>query len=83
MPLIKSAIKKVRKDKKRTKQNEQYITAYKEMIKNIKKSGKEAQKLLSKFYNLVDKATKRKIIHKNKGSRLKSRISKFVNKNKK
>jgi small subunit ribosomal protein S20 len=83
MPLIKSAIKKVRKDKKRTKQNESYVIAYKELTKKIKKGGAEGKKLLNKFYALVDKATKRKIIHKKKGSRIKSRITKFVNKNKK
>ncbi len=80
MPLIKSAIKKVRKDKKRTSQNAHYISAYKEMVKKIKKSGSSAHKLLGKFYALVDKAVKRKVIHKNKGDRLKSRVTKFTKK---
>lgn len=80
MPLIKSAIKKVRKDKKRTSQNTHYVAAYKDMLKKIKKGGASAQKLLSKFYSLVDKATKRKVIHKNKGKRLKSKISKLFKK---
>lgn len=80
MPLIKSAIKKVRKDKIRTKQNQQYTNAFKDLIKKISKGGSGAQKLLSKFYQIIDKSVKRKIVHKNKASRLKSRASKLVRK---
>ncbi len=81
MPLIKSAIKKVRKDKARTKRNAVYINAYKQALKKLKKGGTDLKKLASEFYAKVDKAVKRKVIHKNKGSRLKSTISKFLKKN--
>lgn len=80
MPIIKSAIKKIRKDKKRTIQNTTYTVAYKEMIKKIKKGGSDTKKLLQKVYSLVDKAVKRNVIHKNKGNRLKSRVTQLVKK---
>lgn len=80
MPLIKSAIKKVRKDKTRTKRNTQYIDAYKQALKKLKKGGTDLKKLASEFYTKVDKAVKRRVIHKNKGNRLKSRVSKFLKK---
>jgi small subunit ribosomal protein S20 len=78
MPIIKSAIKKMRQDKKRTTQNALYIKAYKQTIKKIKKGGSNAEKLVNQFYSQIDKAVKQKIIHKNKGQRLKSRVSKFL-----
>lgn len=82
MPITKSAIKKVRKDKKRTKENAFYINAYKKIYDQIKKAFKNGNKniseLIKKYYSIVDKAVKKKVIHKNKGSRLKSKIKKFV-----
>ncbi|MFA6080898.1 MAG: 30S ribosomal protein S20 [Patescibacteria group bacterium] len=76
MPIIKSAIKKVRKDKKRTKVNTLYIKAYQTTLKKIKKGGTDVKKLISLFYSQVDKAVKHHVIHKNKATRLKSRVSK-------
>jgi small subunit ribosomal protein S20 len=80
MPLIKSAKKKMRKDRKRTAGNALYIKSYKDIINKIKKGGSNINKLLSQFYSRVDKAVKRKVIHKNKGDRLKSRINKLLKK---
>ncbi len=80
MPIIKSAIKKVRKDKKRTMQNARYINAYKDAMKKVKRGGGNLNALLSKAYSAVDKAIKKHVIQKNKGQRLKSRISKLVKK---
>lgn len=82
MPIIKSAIKKVRKDKKRTKVNDLYTKAYQMTLKKIKKGGGDAKKLISLFYSQVDKAVKHHVIHKNKATRLKSRISKKILKKK-
>ena len=83
MPIIKSAIKKVRKDKKRTKVNTLYIKAYQTTLKKIRKGGSDVKKLISLFYSQVDKAVKHKVIHKNKAIRLKSRISKKLSVKKK
>ncbi|PIQ72804.1 30S ribosomal protein S20 [Candidatus Roizmanbacteria bacterium CG_4_10_14_0_2_um_filter_36_35] len=79
MPIIKSAKKKMRKDKKKTLKNLVYIKAYKETLKKLKKGGKNTKELISRFYSQVDKAVKSRIIHKNKGSRLKSKIRKLKN----
>ncbi|MCL4363945.1 30S ribosomal protein S20 [Patescibacteria group bacterium] len=78
MPIIKSAKKKVRKDKKRTERNNLYTEAYKETLKKLKKGGKNVKELVKKYYSQVDKAVKRKIIHKNKGNRLKAKVKKFI-----
>ncbi|KKQ02186.1 MAG: 30S ribosomal protein S20 [Candidatus Roizmanbacteria bacterium GW2011_GWA2_36_23] len=78
MPIIKSAKKKVRKDKKRTVQNALYTKAYKDTLKKIRKGGDNLQELLKKFYSQIDKSVKKQVIHKNKGNRLKAQVSKFV-----
>lgn len=83
MPLIKSAIKKVRKDKTRTKKNTVYIVAYKNAIKKLKKGEGDLKKLASEVYSSLDKAVKRSVLHKNKANRLKSGISKFLKKSSK
>ena len=80
MPIIKSAKKKVRKDKKRIAYNAVHVAAYKETLKQLKKGGKNVTQLIKKFYSQVDKAVKKNVIHKNKGRRLKSKISKFISK---
>ncbi|GIW64962.1 MAG: hypothetical protein KatS3mg092_0895 [Patescibacteria group bacterium] len=82
MPITKSAIKKVRKDKKRTKENLAYISAYKRLFdqikKAVKKGSKDVTELIKKYYSIVDKAVKKKVIHKNKGNRLKSKVKKIL-----
>lgn len=82
MPITKSAIKKVRKDKKRTKENLAYISAYKRLFdqikKAVKKESKDVTELIKKYYSIVDKAVKKKVIHKNKGNRLKSKVKKIL-----
>lgn len=77
MPLIKSAKKKLRQDKKRSTRNFSYEDAYKKELKKIK-SGKSSEKSIQSFYSKIDKAAKKNIVHKNKANRLKSRISKLV-----
>jgi len=78
MPIIKSAIKKVRIDKKRTKKNVAYIVSYRNALKKLRKGEGDLKKLMSEAYSQIDKAVKRKVIHKNKGDRLKSKMSKFL-----
>lgn len=83
MPIIKSAIKKVRKDKKRTKVNNIYVKAYQTTLKNIRKGGPDVKKLINLFYSQIDKAVKHHVIHKNKALRLKSRASRKLSAKKK
>lgn len=82
MPLIKSAKKKLRQDKKRTAQNKKYETAFLKLINKVKKQkpGSKSGDLLKKVYSALDKATKKRVIHKNKANRLKSRVSKLLKK---
>lgn len=79
MPIIKSAVKKVRKDKKRTVRNTKVVASYKNTMKKMKKGG-ESKSLIAKFYSQVDKAVKGKTIHKNKAKRLKSQAAKLSKK---
>ena len=44
----------------------------------VEKDKKEAEALLPKVTELVDKLAKKNIIHKNKASNLKSKLTKFV-----
>jgi len=80
MPIIKSAKKKMRKDKKRTVKNALYVASYKATLKKLKKGGKDVSQLIKKYYSQIDKAVKEKVIHKNKGNRMKSKVGKFVSK---
>ena len=79
MPNIQSAKKKMRKDVKRTKNNALYITAIEKAIKLLTKiTGTEKdKKQVSKAVSLIDRAAKKRAIHKNKASRLKSRVMKL------
>jgi len=76
MPVIKSAIKKLRQDKKREKQNDSVRNALKSSIRSAKKT--KAGKSVAKAMSIVDKAAKLNIIHPNKASRLKSSLSKLA-----
>ncbi len=73
MPVIKSAKKKLRQDKKRTLKNVKAEIALKDAIKAVTKS--PTVKTLSAAVSLLDKATKRHIIHANKAARTKSRLA--------
>lgn len=76
MPVIKSAKKKLRQDKKREKRNKLLRTSFKSAVKDAQKS-KSAQNIL-KAIKLTDKAVKKRLIHKNKAARVKSALNKLV-----
>jgi small subunit ribosomal protein S20 len=76
MPVIKSAKKKLRQDKKREKVNNLLRKTFRDAVKEAQKS-KTAEKI-RKAVVLVDKAVKKKLIHKNKAARIKSRLSKLT-----
>lgn len=82
MPLIQSAKKKLRKDKKRTLTNLRVEKKFKKVLGEIKKGSAKKSKvdLLKKAYSVLDRAVKSKIMHKNKASRLKSHIAKKFSK---
>lgn len=76
MPIIRSAIKKIRKDKVRTARNKKREDSLKALIKKVRvtKSAKD----LTAVFSALDKAAKVKLIHPNKAARLKSRLSKLT-----
>lgn len=76
MPIIKSAIKKLRKDRVRTLRNKKKEENLKTLIKKARVS--KTPQNLSAVFSALDKAAKTNLIHKNKASRLKSRLSKGV-----
>ena len=76
MPVIKSAKKKLKQDRKREKVNKLLRTALKAAIKDAQKS-KTTDKIISAV-KLTDKAVKKNLIHKNKAARIKSSLSKLV-----
>ena len=83
MPNIQSAKKKMRKDVARTKSNTFYLHAIENAIKGLfKLKGIKNDEKVRKTVSLIDKAAKRKVFHKNKASRLKSRITKLGSKKK-
>jgi small subunit ribosomal protein S20 len=74
MPLIKSAIKKMRKDKVRTARNKVKRDNLKNLIKKMRQN--HTGENLQAVFSALDKAAKTNLIHPNKANRLKSRLSK-------
>jgi len=74
MPVIKSAKKKLRQDKKRTLNNKKLRDLLKTALKAAGK--KSTSENISKAFKAIDKAAKARIIHKNKAGRMKSALAK-------
>jgi len=85
MPQRKTAKKDLRQNKKRRQRNLEVKQSVKEAIKKLKKAvdSKDAstrEKALTEVYKILDKAASKKIIHRNKASRKKSRLAKLLKK---
>lgn len=76
MPVIKSAIKKMRQDKKREKTNDEFRAKLEQSIRNAKKT--KSAKAVVEATSLVDRGVKNNLVHKNKAARLKSQLSKLA-----
>lgn len=76
MPIIRSAKKKLRADKKRQMFNNNLAHLLDSSLKKAKKTPSE--KNIKETISIVDKSAKKNIIHKNKAARLKSKLSKFL-----
>lgn len=76
MPVSKQAEKKLRHDKIRSAYTAKKRELLRDRIKNFRKS--PSQKSLPGVFQILDKAVKTNLIHKNKGDRLKSRLSKLL-----
>lgn len=71
MPHLKSAIKHLRQAKKREAENKKIKRELKKLLKAAKGPGD-----LSALYKAIDKAVKRKLLHKNRAARMKSSLAK-------
>jgi len=76
----KSALKRIRQDEKRKLHNRYYHKTARNAVRNLRKTTdkKEAAELYPKVVSMLDKLTKRNIIHKNKAANLKSKLQKHV-----
>lgn len=81
MPVIKSARKKQKQDKRRTAQNASLEKTYKQLLKLAKQT--PSQEAMQKAFSALDKAAKNNIIHKNKAARLKASLARNNAKNSK
>jgi len=86
MAITKSAKKAIRQSERRRQRNLVYKNKIKQLRKEIvslvqNKKIDESLKILPLFYKIVDKAAKKGVIKSNKAARLKSRITKLINKN--
>ena len=75
----KSALKRIRSNETKKSLNKLQHKTTRNAIKKLKeaKSKKEAAKLYPGVVSLLDKLAKKNIIHKNKASNLKSKLSKL------
>lgn len=85
MPITSSAKKALRASKNKAAFNAKRKNAISDSVKKIKKliadkKVKEAEALLAKAYQAIDKAYKTNLIHKNTAARKKSRLAKFISK---
>jgi small subunit ribosomal protein S20 len=78
MPQTTGAIRKLRADKKKSAINLKIKKTLKEAVLLMRK--KPTEKNLKQLFVRVDRAVKKNVIHDNKASRLKSRLSLLVNK---
>lgn len=77
MPVIKSAKKKLRQDKKETIERAKFEASVKEAVR--KAVSTKTAKVMNEAVSLLDKAAKKHIFHKNKVARIKSRLAHLLN----
>lgn len=76
MPILKSAIKKLKADRRRHLENLKISQAYKRALKQARL--KPTLKSVGLAFSRLDRAAKKKVIAKNKASRLKSRLARHL-----
>lgn len=74
MPILKSALKKLKSDRRRTRENLKVKLAYKQAVKAAR--AKHSAAALRQAFRALDRAAKKQVIHSNKAARLKSRLAK-------
>ena len=81
MPQHKSAIKRVRQNKKRNQHNKGRRTKLRTLTKQVLNTTdkKEAEENLKKAVSFIDRLSTKGIIHKNTAARQKSKLTTYVN----
>ncbi len=84
MPIIKSAIKRVRQQERRRQRNLITTRKYRTLVKEftaLVDGGKipEATKLYPQVQKAIDMAVKKKMLHQNTAGRKKSQLAKMIN----
>ncbi len=76
----KSALKRVRSDSVKRQRNRYQLKTCRTYVKKIRncQDKKKSLLLLKLAFSMLDKLAKRNIVHKNKASNLKSKMSRFV-----
>ncbi|MEP5254785.1 30S ribosomal protein S20 [Winogradskyella rapida] len=76
----KSALKRIRSNEKRRVLNKYQHKTTRNAIKKLRETtdAKEAQALLPSVISMLDKLAKKNVIHSNKASNLKSKLTKHV-----
>ncbi|MBS1652806.1 MAG: 30S ribosomal protein S20 [Bacteroidetes bacterium] len=76
----KSAIKRIRSNDAKRVENRYYAKSTRTAVKKLRTTTKEkeAKELLPKVSSMIDKLAKKGVIHKNKASNLKSKLTKKV-----
>ncbi|MFH2095359.1 MAG: 30S ribosomal protein S20 [Bacteroidota bacterium] len=77
----KSALKRIRQTEARKEHNKYYAKTMRNAVRKLRTTGdkKEAAEQLPRVVEMLDKLAKKNIIHKNKASNLKSKLTKHVN----
>ena len=78
MPITRSALKKMRVDKRRTRVNAPILAAARSAIKKARSL--KTVDALPTLYSNLDRAVAHKLMSRNKAARLKSRVVKVVKK---
>ncbi|MEX2379838.1 MAG: 30S ribosomal protein S20 [Vicingaceae bacterium] len=76
----KSALKRIRQSRKRNLHNRYYAKTTRNAISELRSSTdkKEAEAKLPKVISMIDKLSKKNIIHSNKAANLKSKLTKHI-----
>ncbi len=76
-----SSIKRIKQSDKKRLRNKYYAKTTRNAIKKLRnmEDKKTAEDFLPKVTSLIDKLAKKNIIHENKASNLKSKLSKHIN----
>ena len=76
MPITVGAIRKLRADQNKRKVNVRIRKVLREAVSSMRK--KPTEKNLKALFSAADRAAKKKVVHKNKADRLKSRLARLI-----